>query len=500
MKNARRLLSMLLVSIMVLTMSLPVFATDVTITGRGKTYAAYELLKEESRSTDGVIYSVRDEYRATLQAVTKKTTDKEIIDYLAGLNGNQTEIDKFAKEMHAALSSGAATQTLAGSDTGVTFTGLEEGYYLFLELEPADEWKTTDPVTGEFINHADEVSKAMLQPVTGESMTIAAKEDEVTSKKKVQETNDSTGYTSDWQDAADYDIGDHVPFQLSGKISGNYDEYDTYFFEFQDKMSAGLTFDGTVEVYLNDTTLIDQSAYVLTKISDQEFTVTFDDLKTRVPAAKAGDEIYVYFTATLNENAEIGATGNTNESRIRYSNNPNNKDDFGFTPWDLVIVFTYTVEANKVTDQGDALVGASFELFKVLANGTEISLGEIDGTQLSTFTWKGIDAGKYILRETQTPPGYNTIADIEFEVKAEYETIAEKAKLTRLYVEPSDVFTATLTQTGEISGMLEGDIVNESGIELPSTGGIGTTIFYVVGALMMIGAGVVLVTRRRVQK
>ena len=132
-----------------------------------------------------------------------------------------------------------------------------------------------------------------------------------------------------------------------------------------------------------------------------------------------GAKVEVYFTATLNDSAKIGSEGNVNAARLRYSNNPNNADDFEYTPWDYVIAFTYKLDVNKVDQAGEALEGAAFKLEKKLADG---SLQEIDLTQTdNVFTGKGLDDGDYVLTETTTPTGYRPIEPIEFTVSANHE-------------------------------------------------------------------------------
>ena len=191
---------------------------------------------------------------------------------------------------------------------------------------------------------------------------------------------------------------------------------------------------------------------------------------------------------------------------LEYSNNPNagGNDDTDKTPKDKVIVFTYKVVANKVNEKQEALPGAAFELFKYVkvsegwgwkSLGVKGARDNGDGTYTvdseptTQFSWNGLDDGKYKIVEVVTPSGYNSIKPIEFDVTAEHQEDSDNPQLINL---SGNKFT------GDIStGALTSNIENKSGSTLPSTGGIGTTIFYVVGVILMLGAGVLLVTKKR---
>ena len=162
----------------------------------------------------------------------------------------------------------------------------------------------------------------------------------------------------------------------------------------------------------------------------------------------------------------------------------------GTTPKDKVIVFTYKAAVNKVDQDGKALPGAEFKLEKVLANGSKVELTLTKNAEGTVFTAVGLDDGNYVLTETVTPTGYNTIAPVEFTIGAEHELDSQDPKLVSLT--GGDMFTGaidTLTLTA--------DVVNQAGTTLPETGGAGTTMIYVIGAVLVLGAGLVLVTKKR---
>ena len=350
-------------------------------------------------------------------------------------------------------------------------------------------------------------------------VNVSNKAEVPTSQKKVKDINDSTDATeTDWQDSADYDIGDEVPFQLKGTIAENYDAYTSYYYAFHDIESEGLTFKKITSVYVmngSDKTELTRDQYTLKKnttegaITDNcSFELVFNDLK---PLKKndgsalvnKDSQIFVEYTSTLNENAVLGSAGNPNTMHLEFSNNPNGEGK-GTTPDDTVIVFTYKVVINKVDEKGNALTGADFKLEKQTDNGTWAVVDRksvsdaTNGTKKCVFTFTGLDDGVYRLTETKTPTRFNTIDQITFTVTADHDILSDYPKLINLSGEKKSG-EITLTPNKD-TGSLTSDVVNKEGSILPSTGGIGTTIFYVVGAVLMIGAGVILVSRRRANK
>lgn len=329
-------------------------------------------------------------------------------------------------------------------------------------------------------------------------------------KKKLKDTNDSTGDTTGWQDSADYDIGDDIPFRLQGTVPEDYDSYKTYYYAFHDVEEKGLTFDpSSVEVHLGDENgaIIPNTDYkVLTKkdgtTSDTEctFEIVFDDLK-KVSGVTADSTITVTYKSQLNDSAVLGAHGNVNKAQLEYSNNPRG-DGKGETPWDNVIVFTYKVVVNKIDQAGDPLEGAQFTLTKKTKNGTDVVKTMDVNTTLTQFTLSGLDDGEYTLTETVTPAHYNTISPITFTVTADH-------KIDWDSISTRDNVLTSLSgekKVGEITfnvdkkaGTLTTDVVNNIGTTLPGTGGIGTTIFYVIGGGLMVAAAILLITKKRME-
>lgn len=502
MKRMKKLASFLLAAIMVLSMTVSAFAaesTKVTINGEGKEYAAYQLLSAVDGSTEDevkIVYSVNSKYASVLTTVTGCTEDSDILAYIEKLDDDG--IRAFADKVYKVI---CAAEITADATTESKEFSVDQGYYLIAETKTASS--------------TDTISLVMLNTAGNTDITVTTKEDVPTLVKKVKETNDSTGVVTDWQDGADYDINDDVPFKLTGTVTSKLDSYDTYYYVFHDKMSDGLTFNNDVEVYVgNSTTPVAEDYYTVVTETDDgcTFEVVFEDLKD-VPGVTAGCTITVEFTAKLNSEAVIGTPGNPNEAKLEYSNNPYNTgdsddddddkpDETGETPWDKVVVFTYVLNADKVDGNGDALEGAGFTLYKYDAEAADwVKIGD-EITGVTTFTFSGLDAGEYKLVETTVPAGYNKADDILFTIEATYDTEAVEPELTGLAVKDADGNTISegeeaVFSTVVTAGSVNTDVENLTGTKLPETGGIGTTIFYVLGAVLVIGAVVVLVTKKR---
>lgn len=363
--------------------------------------------------------------------------------------------------------------------------GLEPGYYLV---------KDKGPVTGN-----DAYTKFILK-VVGENEEVKVKINTPTSEKKVMDIYDPTGVKSDWQDSADYDIGDKVPFQLTGTVADDYNSYKgDYQLVFHDTLSAGLTVDrNSFKVYKNNgETPIDSSEYEINYESDQKFTVTIKNVKN------LGNDVLkvrVEYKAELNTDAVIGAVGNPNTMYMEFSNNPNSTQggEKGQTPEDKVKVFTYKVVINKVNSDNEPLKGAAFKLEKVTKDSNvlvkDFTLDR--NPELTVFEFTGLDAGEYILTETVTPEGYNTMEPVKFRISSDHEKNSADPQLVSL----KNLLDSGITFTSNVNeGSLTTNVVNYKGSELPSTGGMGTTVLYVAGTIMILAAGVFLVMKKKAE-
>lgn len=357
MKLFKKLASFILAFAMVMAIAMPsvVVAADTTYkltlqnTVEGHTYEVYQVFSGTLSTKDNkkVLSDLKwgSGVKADAYTETAKTKAETLTD--------EATARAFAKELVEDKLS-AATKTVQSAAGTTEITGLAAGYYLVKDTDNSLKGKN------------DSYTAYILQ-VVGDA-TTSVKSDVPSSEKKVKDINDSTETeTTDWQDAADWDIGDEVPFKIEGTLPSNYDKYKTYTLKFHDKEQEGLTFKrDTVKVFIDDVE-IKTGFQVVEKPGDGDtFDVVFENLKTT--SAKNGSKVRVEYKSVLNENANLGKPGNKNTMYMEFSNNPNNEQggetETGKTPEDTVIVFTYKVSVNKVNENNEKLDGAEFTLEK----------------------------------------------------------------------------------------------------------------------------------------
>ena len=536
MKKIKRLISCMLALVMVLALGMTVSAAGgpYTITidndkdNGNHTYEAYQVfagdLAEGSSTLTNIEWGEGVNSTALLAALQKDGTLKEYFadaktaeDVAAALAHDAFQHDNSFTQAFAKVVGANLSETVAGTSTqseqDYTITVEEQGYYLV-----KDKDASLDEATAAY-------TRFILQVV--KDVTVTPKTDIPTVEKKVKDVNDSYANlsnveTAPWQDSADWDIGDDVPFQITGTMPTTLADYGTYRYEFTDTLSKGFSFNNDVEVYKvtaggERTTITDSfevNAGTYDRTNGTTIIITCNDVKAAGVMA-ADDKIVVEYTAKLTENAVIGSLGNPNKVYLEYSNNPNGTGT-GKTPEDGVIVFTYKVDVNKVDEEGTPLEGAEFTLEKYNAAEAQWEFktlvpGSKDGKNGVVFTATGIDDGWYRLVETKAPADYNKIEDIYFTVEANHVASGDLNQLALESIAASqtddegkklkgDAVKATFGPlTDEESNTLgvTTDIENKKGTILPETGGIGTKIFYAVGALLMIGAAVLFISRRR---
>lgn len=473
---------------------------------------------------------------------TDCTTAADVAKVLTeNFNGDSDELNAFAVLVNAHLA-GTPTGTSGDiSEEKYTISNLPAGYYLLKDKDNSLD------------NSNSAYTMYMLQLVG--DLTTTPKASAPTVEKKVQENTKVTeneGYGTGYNDVADWNIGDAVPFKLIGALPAM-SGYDTYKYVFHDTLSAGLTLNAdSVEVYVTETKDANlESATKLTATTDYtlitsntgdgcSFEVVFNDL-TAVTIPEGSEYIIVAYTATLNENAEIGLDGNPNAVYLEFSNNPYNEEETNETPKDTVIVFTYELDTTKI-DGGSAdpenptkLPGAQFVLLnndgtKVakidaankfdgwvnlpVGTGADSAITYEDWTTYNTtnpviltsdddglFQVIGLDDGTYKLREIQAPDGFNLLPnDVTVVITADTNNCQDWSGTA------ADVLTdLNVTADGEPgigqadTGIAAITIENNKGATLPETGGMGTTVFYVLGGILAVGAGVLLVARRRMR-
>lgn len=389
MKTLKKAMSVLVSLLMIFTFALPAFADSATytITAPATThqYEIYQIFTGDL--SEGILSNVKWGENGT--GTKGEAVASAVIDELTAVNSRPDSEKLDVVKKYAKLDS-TPVETISN---GATYSAVA-GYYLIKNKDGSVSG--TDTYTTYIVKVVNDV-------------TISPKGNVPSFEKKVKDTNDTTGATSDWQDSADYDIGDKVPFKLEGTVASNYDDYKTYYFAFHDKAEAGLTFNSDVKVFVDGTVITTGYSVVTSTTDGDTFDVVFDNLKD-IADVKADSKITVEYTATLNDKALLGNQGNVNTAHLEFSNNPNeeqngsNKPETGNTPDDSVIVFTYQVVVNKTKANGEALTGAEFTLEKVLKNGTKETVTVVKNTEGTIFTFKGLDDGDYILTETKTPP------------------------------------------------------------------------------------------------
>ena len=520
MKSTKKLLALLLSALLLLSLLPAAFATEAqTDAGAGDTTG------EVTPRTDNTTYSLTitntensrqyELYQVFKGALHTEGDNKILSDVVFGASwrdqtlvgtpvpenilnvyvkgDGKANIDNFLP--HKSDTSFANTTAI---DDKATFEDLPAGYYVVLEV-------------GKVTGHAAK-SECIIQVVGNTS--VAAKMEVPTSYKKVMDTNDSAGTTTGWQDSADYDIGDKVPFQLTATVAKNILDFKgPYALTFHDKQSPGLTFNPDSVVVKIDGQKVTTDYTVVTQDIDDgcTFHVQFENLKVyKEQGIQGGSKVTVEYTSTLNDRAKIGSEGNPNEMHITFSNNPNSNEpeENGRTPDDKVIVFTYQFEVWKGNENGDPLGGADFELFKEIAGDDYISVRKITADQAMVghfapqtkfiYLFTGLDDGNYKLVETKAPGGYNTAEDYYFTISAEHDEEADSPALNVLTFKhkqkdgTEEVISSTLA-----NGMSRITIQNFKGNTLPSTGGMGTTVFYVLGSILAVGAAILLVSKKR---
>lgn len=581
MKKTRKLLSIILCLALTLCLALPALAapTTYTLTINSKTphhdYEAYQIFAgelKESPTNPGVNTLVDIEWgngvqepAALLTAIQGITIDGErpfescqnpddVANKLATFKDNAAELDAFAAVVAGHLS---ATKYTGSTDTDVdgneTYTAkiqnLLAGYYLV---------KEADFTGDEGDNNA--YTKFILEIV--KDATVEAKADVPTLEKKVSDKPDGT-----YGDAAAASVGSKVYFKITSKVP-DMDGYNRYYFIVNDTLSEGLTFNNDLTIKIGtDTVLSNSSDYTVTQTQDPESPTPGTGSKTKLEIVfkdfitkknLAGQAITITYSATVNEYAEIGTTGNLNTANLEYSNNPNveyeggNKpnpeEPTGETPDDITAVYVTAIQIHKVDTSGNALKGAEFTLtgesviktgvtqfnnFVVDDNGSYYLLKDgktytqtaptpdtednylnpdtkyspagpvtvwddkiedktVTGTvgETGVLKFAGLGAGTYTIKETKAPENYNKIDDITVNITCKLPEKIDTGNepcTWKYQIGSEEVKEAA-------NGIITLDIQNRSGAELPSTGGIGTTIFVYGGIILMVLAlGVVAV-------
>lgn len=498
MKYMKKLMTLLAVLTLALAMAVPAFAETttptytITINNGTGTYAAYQIFKGDLYNN--TLSNIEWGDNVTTAGQEELGNAAEKAEAIIG----ETEAKAFASEVAKYL-----TDPPAGTGTD-SITGLAAGYYLI---------KNTNVEAGEVF------TDYILQVV--ENVTVQPKSGKPTLDKQIRHNDNG-----EWGVVGDNQIGDTVDFRTITTVpyvSG----YTEYTYVIHDEMSAGLTSNvrsnDDVTIKVNDETVLDKNYYTVTVDPENanKFTVTVDVLKAIEDGKMAaGNTLYTYYTGILNENAAVYVVGKQdNKAYLEYSNNPHDNTTKNVTPEKVVYDWTFKMEVNKIDGESNTpLSDAKF----VLSKKGNCSLGTIgdDGTPSITtdlidlienndgsytvapagytgpvvkvmtagkITIKGLDdATEYYLYETKAPAGYNRLtAAVRFEITATYSNAGDNCT------------SVTATVNNDVQSSVSVNVRNNKGSTLPSTGGIGTTLFYVIGGVLMAVAAVLLVTKKR---
>lgn len=501
MKRVKRVLALLAAFALVLAMAVPAFADEVkykiTIKNSVGTYEAYQIFKGDLAGN--VLSNIEWGTGVTAEGKAAFGT-MTAADVAKTLENNETAAKAFAAKISGYL------DTTAAVEGKTEITGLSAGYYL---------------IKNKTVNEGEAYTDFILQVVN--NVEITPKGQKPTLEKQIKHNE-----SGQWGVVGDNQIGDTVEFRTITTVPNTtgYTEYD---YTIYDEMSTGLTSKVTgasgITIKINEEEELDSSYYTVTvdSANANKFSVKVDILKAITDGKiEAGNSLYTYYTGVLNKDAKVYDEGKQqNTAYLQYSNNPHDNTSKSETPKVTVYDWTFKMNVQKVdgANADKELAGAKFVLSK---NGA-VGLGAIDenGTPAETgiklvydstdstyrvatandatttyvmtagnITIKGLDdAEDYYLYETKAPAGYNRLTEpVKFRINATYTS--------------ADSCPDVLTKVGDAAEAATGlkvRVENNAGTTLPSTGGMGTTVFYVVGGGLMAVAVVLLVTKKRME-
>lgn len=487
MKHMKRFVALFAALALVLAMAAPAFADEgtgaatpekgkITINNAvsGVTYKFYRIMEIESHTSDspytGVVYKANTVWKTFLNDNQWKTYFKVNADDTVTVLSKEADNGDFAKkfaEEAAKVASGKAVNYSVKANGSKVEQEVDLGYYLVVP----EGWTGVSPVVCSL-------------GTTNPNVTINEKNGKPTIDKKVKEG-------SDFGETNDAAIGDYVEFQLTiNVVDGTPENYVAH-----DTMSAGLTFvnEGahSLSITRNDGTLESSNYQVVTEgMTDKcTFEVKFND-----GVLRTNDKVVITYWAKINEKAVVGNAGNTNSAILKYGTN-------GEATCNPTTTYVWSFDVHKYTGENTALAGAKFKVwnsdksktayFKYDATAkvykfagwtaVEGAVYEFTTPDDGNIAFEGLDSGTYYLEEIEAPKGYNKLNDaIKF-------TIADEKASVKGQVSYDTDSTGTIK------------VLNNAGTTLPTTGGIGTTIFYLIGGGLMVAAAVLLIAKKRME-
>lgn len=553
MTKMKKLVSLVLAALMLVGMMSVASAVTITIDKTGGQYAVYRVLDVEVNTDGTYVYSVNPTYKAALVNALNSLMDSSESEIdsttvqdnaLIQLIAEQEDARAFADALYAAVIADSTIQpdeTVTANNDGAVYTG-DSGYYLIAEVQTAGS--------------EDPYSLVMLDTQNEEEVIISTKDIAPTISKKI--LHDDKG---EWVDVGDNQIGDTVNFKIESSLPDDrydyMDQFEDYIYVIHDNMDEGLTFDSSsvvVKAKNADGELVELDAGNDYELIVGSYSRTYTDLETgdevvdtcndcdfhikvTNPAVLEDnyDTIVVEFSAVLNENALIFDGENANETYLEYSNNPYDETETTESVKDEVWDWTFEIDFSKENPLGEELTGAYFVLSQnpeytgtydengvlsetegliAVVHGDADESGKVKYTvddnqdqnsnenanyliQAGKVRILGLADEKYYLHEVAAPASYNKLTQpVEINITTEWVNGETMDTATDPVVSYSFTINGENIHQGADSNSFV--VVNNSGVELPSTGGIGTTIFYAVGGLLVVLAVVLLVTKRRV--
>lgn len=486
---------------------------------------------------NAIINAIRDStgYDTTNpQLPTENPTAQDVADWMAANLQNASSVvkngellDKIAdllKDTAPTKPKGAASPAFA-ADASVSFE--DSGYYLF--LTDVGSIGTTDNYSGQ----KQTGTSPIFAVVGGSAVEVTEKTGIPTVTKKIKD--DKPG--SDWADKADSQVGQDVQYQLTGTVAENVASFNTYYYEFHDELSAGLTVrDASIRVFAGNNRA---SAEEITSACSPEvkndengagqiLTVKFTDLKTAVPNLTEDTKIFVEYDAKLDpekaEKVTVGGVGNDNKVTLIYSNNPMSSDGKGESVPDTVRDYTYALKLvkqdhkskNKLQNVGftiqatgpDDNADGSFSKGKYVQEHGD--LGETEHEFITDKNGeiyiKGLDAGTYTVHEKTALGEYNSLKNFTFTISTQAsgadslhktEEEAQNVTVTRT----ADTSDLVILDTKQTDGTVNLTVENKRGSNLPLTGLNGVTFTWIAGgAVLCIGVAHLIRSRKQAEE